>query len=240
LIILLAGASALVGVAGRHIWTTCQRLVHLGRHAAAQAVQTEREANRAFMVALQARMEPALLFRTIDTVAAMATTDPVAAEKTTVALGSYLRQSLRREPKLAAPLSEEIDSVKAYLDVFTTLESRFEIAWAIDVGAGTYQVPCGVLRTFIDYAVIRCQRVLQSPYPHIAVKAYVHANHLVLFVRDSAPPDPPTAVEPQALTDLRIRIGVPPKRREVVVASTSIEVDGTSRGTRQTLLVPLD
>jgi two-component system, LytTR family, sensor histidine kinase AlgZ len=120
--------------------------------------QREQRARQAALEAqlesLQARTNPHFLFNALNTVAGLIAEDPRRAEVAVERLADLFRYSLDASRRQRVALSEEIDAVRAYLEMETM---RFEerLAWRIeaepDVGAA--EVPPLVLQPLVENAV---------------------------------------------------------------------------------------
>ncbi|HYC31725.1 MAG TPA: histidine kinase [Gemmatimonadales bacterium] len=110
LVVDLALYAALAAAA--HAWT-------LGRIAGlshAEAARLEGELAAARLDLLRWQLRPELLFRALDTIGELATTDPAAADDLTGRLGELLRVVLQAGPASANRVPAEIESFAAFLD----------------------------------------------------------------------------------------------------------------------------
>ena len=89
------------------------------RLAAAEAEQAEqaKQIAETQLRLLQAQIEPHFLFNTLSNVTSMVRSDPAAAERTLENLSHLLRNSLRRTRQARTSLGEELDVLKAYLEI---------------------------------------------------------------------------------------------------------------------------
>jgi hypothetical protein len=214
------------------IATATKRLVLEGEFVAATLQASERDAHAVRIRALQLKAEPDLVLRAMTAIADRAVDAPADAERAVEALAAFLRKGLKEPSEAMATIAMEVARTREYLDVLAVAGLAVPLEWTVDNDARDIEVPSGTLRTFVDYAVARCQR--DSNEPTIAVRVYCHAGRVYLIVSDTAAPDPPTLAEPAALTALRERTGAPPQRRVRVETSVMLQVDGTTAGTVQT------
>jgi len=209
-----------------------RRLIVDGRRDTERLMLAEREALEAELLVQQQRLEPALVLRAMTVIADQAEHAPREAERSIELLAGFLRKSLTTAPAITAPLSDEVTRAHEYADILAAGGLTIPITWKIDDDVRQVVLPGGTLRTFLDYAVSRC---LRTPGAGITISASQHAKRFYLIVKDSAAPDPPMLDEPEGLTNLRRRLGAPPRRRVRVETSVMFEVDGTPQGTTQTL-----
>jgi hypothetical protein len=234
----LAGA-AIVGIAATQMVTSTRRLIADGQADAIRVAASEREVHLAELAALQQKLEPELLLGTMTAIAARAETAPAEAERAVEGLAAYLRNSLNAPPALTVSLDDDLRRATEYTDIMALAGLQAPIVWRVDPDVRQVPIPSGTLRTFLEYAIARCLRD-QDRQAAITVRAYQHAARFYLIVTDTAPPDPPTLSEPEALAALRRRLGAPPQRRVRVETHVMLEVDGTAKGTTQTLMMRLD
>jgi hypothetical protein len=226
----------LLTIACVQIFIATRRVIVDGRHEAARLVTTERDALEAELLVQQQRLEPELVLRAMSVIADQAERAPADAEASVELLAAFLRKSLTTVPAISAPLADEVSRAREYESILAAGGVRIPITWKIDDNVREVVVPGGTLRTFLDYAVSRC---LRTPGSAVTVSAMQHARRFYLIVKDNAALDPPMLEEPEGMTNLRRRLGAPPKRRVRVETSVIFEVDGTSAGTTQTLSLRL-
>lgn len=232
------GAS-LVALASAQLVLSTRRLIVRGREANGRLEVSERDAHTAELMVLQQQLDPGLLLNALSAVAARADAAPRDAERAIEGLAAYLRRSLQAPPALEATLDEEMLRAGEYADIMALAGVQAPIVWHVDADVRDIYIPTGTLRTFLDYAMSRCVRD-ESNAPTITVRSYKHAQRFYLIVKDTAAPDPPMLVEPEALAALRRRLGAPPQRRVRVETQVMLEVDGTFAGTTQTLSIRLE
>jgi LytS/YehU family sensor histidine kinase len=122
-----------LAVVGRVILGATRTLYGYGREQAAAAERTRAEVGEARMAALQAQMNPHFLFNTLNTVAALVKRDPAAAERTIENLSAVLRTTLDRSQQPLATVRDELQNVRAYLDIEQQrLGGRLQVQFDID------------------------------------------------------------------------------------------------------------
>lgn len=126
-------------------------------HAREQAEAAERargEATEAQLTALQAQMNPHFLFNTLNTVASLVRTDPVAAEATVENLAVVLRRTLDRSRRIVSTVEDEIDHLAAYLSVAKQrFEDRLQVHWSVDPEARPLLLPTMTLQPLVENAL---------------------------------------------------------------------------------------
>jgi sensor histidine kinase YesM len=105
--------------------------------------------------ALKSQLHPHFLFNTLHDISSLIDTDRVGAKSMIVKLSGLLRTALKYGSSDLIPLEEELDFVKAYLDLEKMrLGSRLATRWSI--APDTYQVliPQLVLQPLVENAII--------------------------------------------------------------------------------------
>jgi two-component system LytT family sensor kinase len=103
---------------------------------------------------LQARMEPHFLFNALNTIAALSRVDPKAVPKAAARLGLFLRASLDQNERSLIRLGEEMEVVRAYLDVEgLRLGDRLRIREEIAADVMDALVPPFILQPLVENAV---------------------------------------------------------------------------------------
>lgn len=123
-------------------------------HYARQYRLRERELARAQLQALRAQVHPHFLFNTLNTIAALVPDQPRAADRMIAELATLLRASLRSDGALEVPLREELELVRAYLDIEQVrFGPRLTAEWDVDEAAGSALVPALLLQPLVENAV---------------------------------------------------------------------------------------
>jgi signal transduction histidine kinase len=119
-----------------------------------QQSELERRALEARMNLLTAQVKPHFLFNTLANVHALVETDSPRASQVLESLIAYLRAAV---PKLSAgggTLGEELDLVRAYLDLMQLrMPDRLRVEWRIAPGLETLRCPSLTVLTLIENAV---------------------------------------------------------------------------------------
>ncbi len=106
------------------------------------------------LTSLQSQLRPHFLFNALHTVSSLMETDPQRGQRVIRQLGDLLRASLKTRSTQTVPLAEELELVRAYLDVE---KARFGDRLAIDIKmdetvAGEH-VPALLLQPIVENAV---------------------------------------------------------------------------------------
>ncbi|HWM90913.1 MAG TPA: histidine kinase [Thermoanaerobaculia bacterium] len=193
-------------VAVRFVNTTIRALYRYAREQADAAARAQAEAAEAQLAALQAQLNPHFLFNALNTVAALVRTDPVRAEVTVENVAQVLRRTLERTRRTVAPLSEEIDYLKAYLAVEKERwGDRLDVSWKLASEALAVPVPPLTLQPLVENALKHglSERIEGG---RIEVTAGLESGQLVLSVTDDGVGPPMRILEGTGLSNLRKRL----------------------------------
>jgi len=151
-------------------------------------------ANRSELKALRAQVNPHFLFNALNTIASLIPRQPDSAERTIEQLAELFRYTLRRSDREWVTLDEELEAVRAYLDVE---QARFGDRLAVRIQASgearQMGIPAMIVQTLVENAVkhgvggIRTQAVVE-------VNAEVSASGLHIAVGDNGPGFPAAAM----------------------------------------------
>jgi LytS/YehU family sensor histidine kinase len=123
------------GIVGFTIISSRERLAEAREEVAnlrAEQVDRQRELLETELRLLQAQIEPHFLFNTLSNVVGLVRSDPEAAEKTLLNLSTLLRSSLRRTRAESVSLAEEMDIVRAYLEI-QAIRMQNRLDYRIDI-----------------------------------------------------------------------------------------------------------
>ncbi len=122
------------------------------REAAELAARAELATAR--LAALRAQVHPHFLFNTLNTIAALIPQEPAVAEEVTTRLAEVFRFVLQAGDRDWVTLSEEIEFVRAYLDIeMVRLGDRVRVEEAWDAASLTVPVPTLLLQPLVENAV---------------------------------------------------------------------------------------
>lgn len=199
-----------------------------------RAERSRRKASEAHLLALQARMNPHFLFNALNTVAALARTDPPAAERTTEALASVLRQTLRRSEALLGTVQGEVDFVEAYLDVERQRwGDRLDVEWEVDRKALDARLPPMTLQPLVENALVHgIGARLEGGTIRITLRR--EGGILAVAVADDGPGMGREVRENTGLGNLRERLDT------LYGDGASVEVDSSRSGTTVRFRIPAE
>ena len=110
------------------------------------------EAQRAQVLALQARVRPHFLFNTLNTGAALVHAQPEQAERLLLDLSDLFRAALRGERVVT--LSEELALVRRYLEIESLrFGERLEVVWEVDDHCLDVAVPALCVQSIVENAI---------------------------------------------------------------------------------------
>jgi hypothetical protein len=119
-----------------------------------QRSEFERQALDARMRLLQAQVEPHFLFNTLANVQALVDTGSPRASQVLGSLIAYLRAAVPRLSDSATTLGQELDLVRAYLELMhMRMPDRLQFALHVDEGALELRCPPMTLLTLVENAV---------------------------------------------------------------------------------------
>jgi len=124
-----------------------------------QALQTRaRElselAATAQLAALRAQLNPHFLFNSLNSIAQLIHVDPDRAEACVERLAELLRYVLKRAEKDFVPLAEELDMMRAYLDIERArFDERLQVETDVEQAALATLVPNFILQPLVENAV---------------------------------------------------------------------------------------
>jgi len=145
------------------------------------------EANRSELRALRAQVNPHFMFNALNTIAGLIPRRPDRAERTIEQLAEVFRYTLRRSEREWVPLAEELEAVRAYLQIERTrFGDRLEFSIRADDGAAHARIPAMMVQTLVENAVkhgISAIRIAGK----IEVDVGSSQNRLWIEVRDNGP-----------------------------------------------------
>src|SRR5262245_8191347 len=149
--------------------------------------EARRLAAEAQLASIESRVQPHFLFNTLNSIAALVHDDPAGAEKMTGQLASLLRSALDGTGTPIVPLDEELQAVRAYLDI-ERVRFGVRLRYSVEVvdGAGRLPVPRMALQTLVENSV----KYAVSPRrdgASILVRAVAAGGVLRIAVEDDGP-----------------------------------------------------
>jgi hypothetical protein len=145
------------------------------------------EANRSELRALRAQVNPHFMFNALNTIAGLIPRRPDRAERTIEQLAEVFRYTLRRSEREWVPLDEELEAVRAYLEIERT---RFGDRLEFTIHAGDepakVRIPAMIVQTLVENAVKHGVGAIRVP-GKIEVDVDTSPSRLWIEVRDNGP-----------------------------------------------------
>ena len=125
-----------------------------GEQAATKETATEKELAVARLALLHAQVEPHFLYNTLGSAKYLVRSDPDGAERIIDNLILYLRHSLPRLDDGLTTLGEELDRVRAYLDIMQIrMGGRLQTQVSVPDDAKSVPFPSMMLQTLVENAI---------------------------------------------------------------------------------------
>ncbi|MGH7516396.1 MAG: sensor histidine kinase [Gemmatimonadales bacterium] len=167
--------------------TQAARWFSLSRARELQAAELEARLAKTKLQVLKMQLQPHFLFNTLNTTAELVHTDPRAADLMITRLGQFLRLSLDHAGHQVVPLRQELDFVKAYVEIEQIrFGERMTVTWANAPDALDAAVPTLLWQPVLENA-IRHGRDPRTGEARIEVGARREGNDVVLWIRDQGP-----------------------------------------------------
>ena len=140
-------------------------ILSLALHSMLRAMETAREAERralelqvlareAELKALRAQIHPHFLFNSLNSISALAGSDPAKAREMCLYLSEFLRKSLALGERKSIPVAEELELAKAYLEVEgVRFGARLTVEEDVADSGGGCLVPPLLLQPLVENAV---------------------------------------------------------------------------------------
>ena len=119
-----------------------------------QALESAVLAREAELRALRAQVNPHFLFNSLHSIGALSSSRPAAARDMAVALGEFLRHSLRLGGLATVSLRQEVDLVAQYLAIEQVrFGDRLQVRIDVEADAGACAVPPLLLQPLVENAI---------------------------------------------------------------------------------------
>ncbi len=119
-----------------------------------QALESAVLAREAELRALRAQVNPHFLFNSLHSIGALAGARPAAAREMAIALGEFLRQSLRLGARADVSLQQDVDLMAQYLAIEQVrFGDRLQVHIDVATDAGTCAVPPLLLQPLVENAI---------------------------------------------------------------------------------------
>jgi sensor histidine kinase YesM len=211
-----------------------RRLFEFGQREAARGARAEAQLAEARLSTLQAQMHPHFLFNALNTVAALISSDPEAAERTVEDLADVLRASLDRSQNRAGTLGDELDFIRAWLAIEQRrFGDRLTIDWSIDPEARRVDLPPLTVQPVVENALKHgvSQRRASG---RIRIAAVRVDGRIAVSVSDNGDGFPARIVERTGLGHVRARLAV------LFGDRASLRIESTSAGSTVTIELPAE
>ena len=160
------------------------------RDRAVQTAQLERDAATARLQVLGLRLQPHFLFNALNTIASTVYDDPAGADDMIGHLGELLRRSLRTSDRTEVPLSEEMETLNAYLAfVRARFGDRLQCRVAIDDAALPMGIPVLSLQPLVENAV-RHGASLEFGRSEVGITITLERGELYIVVENDVTDEP--------------------------------------------------
>jgi signal transduction histidine kinase len=150
---------------------------------------------RAELQVLKMQLHPHFFFNTLNALSALIYRSPEDADRMITQLGDLFRAALRKDKAQEVPLAEELEFLKAFLQIHQTLMGkRLRVEWKVDPETLPALVPNLILQPLVENSIRHGLAPLEQG-GSIEIRARRSDGRLVLQVQDSglelaAPPEP--------------------------------------------------
>lgn len=192
-------------------------------------------ASEARLASLESRLHPHFLFNTLNSISALISEDPQAADEMVRRLATLLRTSLDACGRNRATLGEEIELVKNYLEIEKT-RFRERLRYSIDAPPETIsiEVPPLILQPLVENSI----KFAVAPKPSggsIKISARRDENDLLLEVWDDGAGFSPEMIPAgHGLDNLQSRL------KTLFGEKADLSIDLQNGGTTVSVIIPLD
>jgi sensor histidine kinase YesM len=137
--------------------------------------------------ALKARIRPHFLFNALTSIAALCRIAPAKAADAIVSLSHIMRRSIDVKPDATQPLRDELEHVRAYLDIEKhRLGERLTVQWEMDETGQHAMLPAFALQTLVENAVGH-GIAASTKKGVLKIHVRVCGKRVLLAVRDTGP-----------------------------------------------------
>jgi signal transduction histidine kinase len=155
------------------------------RERQVQAAHLEHQLTKAQLQVLKMQLQPHFLFNTLNAISELVHEDADTADRMITRLGDLLRSSLDLAGRQEVPLKQELEFLKAYLEIEQTrFRDRLEVRMEIDPDALDARVPNLILQPLVENA-IKHGTAPRAAAGLIEIFAARRDNHIVVEVRDN-------------------------------------------------------
>ncbi len=174
---------------------------------ARRALEAELAARQAELAALRAQLDPHFLFNTLNSIGALAASQPATVREMCTQLASFLRATLQRSGSGPIPLSEELHLANDYLALEKVrLGGRLRVEMEVSEEVTAAAVPPLLLQPLVENAVIHGV-ALELEGGTVRIEAKRQRNRLLLAVENPCgEEDPPHFGGGVGLANVRRRL----------------------------------
>ncbi len=144
-------------------------------------------ASKSELKALRAQINPHFLFNALNSIAGLIHRDPAVADRTIEQLADVFRYALRGAESEWAVLDDELDFVRAYLEVERArFGDRLRTDVRMDAAVRGARIPTMIVQTLVENAVKHGASSVRGP-ASVTVNAHAEGERLVVSVADNGP-----------------------------------------------------
>ena len=154
----IVGISLLFGIIIIYFFHSREKLsatVQMAQEERIKRLSSEKLALEANLKRLQAQVEPHFLFNTLSNIVSLMDTDPSKAKSMQMDLIRYLRTALGRAREKETTLGQEVDLIRAYLDIFK-IRMGERLHYTIEIPKGLNDTPLApmLLQPIVENALL--------------------------------------------------------------------------------------
>jgi sensor histidine kinase YesM len=154
----IVGISLFFGAIITHFFYTREQLAaaaQLAQEERLMRLSSEKLALEASLQRLQAQVEPHFLFNTLSTIVSLMDRDPARAKTMQLDLIRYLRTTLGRTQAAETTLGQEMELIRAYLNLFSIrMEERLQYAIEVPEALHPLPLPPMLLQPIVENALL--------------------------------------------------------------------------------------
>ena len=190
--------------------------------------------------ALQAQINPHFLFNSLNTISFFCREKPERARELLLSLSTYFRNTLHSRDYMI-PLSQELDHVKAYLDLE---KARFEDSLSIEFDLCEEPrccVPALIVQPIVENAVKH--GAMRRPQGYLKITTRCEKTETLIIISDNGPGIPSSIIS--AIQDDKTTKGlgiqnVHQRLQSIYGISNGLLISSTDQGTQITFRIPHD
>ncbi|HSP94337.1 MAG TPA: histidine kinase [Thermoanaerobaculia bacterium] len=162
------------------------------REAERREAQLRLLAREAELKALKSQVQPHFLFNCLNSISALAGSDPARAREMCLGLASFLRQSLAVGERASIPVGEELSLARSYLDVERIrFGKRLAVEESVEPSGEDCMVPPLLLQPLVENAVVHGIATLAEGGA-VRLEASRSGNRLRIVIENPFDPDAPS------------------------------------------------